>query len=123
MLATAILQYYTTPWLGRSWCSGDILFFDRDLDPSHNKMPMILYLNAKVTRREVARPSPVVARQPFPNESLFCLGVVLLELAYKAPLLTPRKPCDLENDQETRHWEFYTARRLATNVSSDMGIT
>lgn len=57
-------------------------------------MSMISYLNAKVTRREVARPGPVVARQPFPNKSLFCLGVVLLELAYEAPLITLRKPCD-----------------------------
>jgi len=56
-----------------------------------------------------------------PNFLLFGLGVVLLEIAYSAPLKSLQQPCDLENGIENQYTDFFTARRLVNSIGREMG--
>jgi len=56
-------------------------------------------------------PSRTLVRNPF----LFGLGVMLLEIAYEAPIQSLRKPADVgANGQNT---EYYTAGRVRLSAS------
>lgn len=51
--------------------------------------------------------------------SLSGLGVMLLEIAYEAPIQSLRKPADVDaNDQNT---EYYTADRVRLSASKLLG--
>lgn len=125
-LAVAVLHYHATPWLRVPWRSQDILFFngrtnprfppERDLDLSAP------HLNVKVTGSDdtaghVIQKSRSIVQDPI----LFRLGVVLLEIAYSAPLPSLQQPCDLEDGIEGAYTEFFTAQRLANSIGRELG--
>ena len=123
LLATAVLQYYATPWLTESWQSEDILFFGLEAaNPISSTSPVSPCLNVRVkapgnrVTQSSTNPHSLIR-----NQLLFRLGVVLLELAYKAPLPTLQQPCDLEVGKAAQYSEFFTARRLGELVSAKMG--
>ena len=123
-LALAVLQYYATPWLKIAWRSQDILFFrDRKeslITPGPNLSAP--YLNMKVVGGDGESADRMQAsRSLAPNPILFGLGIVLLEIAYSAPLKSLQKPCDLENGIQTQFTEFFTARRLTSSIGREMG--
>ncbi|KAF7514088.1 hypothetical protein GJ744_004413 [Endocarpon pusillum] len=123
-LATAVLQFYSTPWLRNSWGSSDVLF--QFQQPSSTgaiedlKEPFV----------DVSVRDPTIATNggqsttcyPFaPNDFLFGLGVMLLELAYQKPLRSMQQPCDVANSHDERHTLFFTAKRLSRLVSAKSG--
>ena len=123
LLATAILQYFATPWLTESWCSNDILFFDLETpNKVSDAFPTAPCLNVRVkaSNNRVTQ-SSTASHTLIRNQLLFRLGVVLIELAYKAPLHSLQQPCDLEEGKATRYSEFFTARRLGELVGTKMG--
>ena len=125
-LATAVLQYHSTPWLRISWRSQDIYFFGDELTSSQH-MPSIIspHFNVKVRgpcgqlSSAQTLPPHNLARNPL----LFSLGVVLLEIAHTSTMEMLRRPIDLDNGRENRYTEFFAARRLAKSAKTDMGAT
>jgi len=111
-LAVAVLQYYSTPWLKKSWRSEDIYFFTSSLTLPHLnvrvKGPCDQLSQAPMT------PPHSLARNPL----LFSLAVVLLEIAYKSKLDNLQSPVDLVDGPG--YTEFFVARRLATSAETDM---
>lgn len=123
-LALAVLQHYATPWLEIAWRSQDVLIFG---DPKVDMVTSGLdfgspHLNVKVSATEQRRTGKSGAsRSLAPNPLLFGLGVVLLEIAYLAPLRSLQQPCDLENGIENQYTDFFTARRLVSSIGREMG--
>ena len=126
VLATAVLQYHSTPWLRISWRSEDIYFFGNELISSQD-MPSITspHLNVKVKGPcgQLSRASTFPPHQLARNPLLFSLGVVLLEIAYTSTMAKLQRPIDLDNGPENRYTEFFAARRLAKCAKTDMGAT
>lgn len=127
LLSTAVLQFHATSWLGGRWRSEDVLFFY--VDPSTRGVEEIKSFNAPYMNVSVKGINGPLSRVPtFPttrsfvqNPLLFDLGVMLLELAFQAPLRQLQKPVDLENGQEDMHTEFFTAKRLCRS-SMQLGL-
>jgi hypothetical protein len=123
-LATAILQFYFTPWLRNSWSSSDVLF-QMQSPSSFGQIEELKEPFVDVSVRDLTvatsggRPS---ACYPFaPNDFLFGLGVMLLELAFQKPLRSMQKSCDVSNSQDERHTLFFTAKRMSRLVSAKSG--
>lgn len=144
-LAAAVLQYRSTPWLTDTWDSSQVLFlrsiredageenfspsFSAELKhPEHPNEPGIVTDNA---HRATSSAAPMTlnaetvakSRSTFSmarNASLFCLGVVLLEIGYGKSWSLLQE----ENLQEQRYaspliqpTDYSVAERLATSKS------
>ena len=82
------------------------------------------YLNSQIASPDNKPQTP--DQNPYclaPCEVLFRLGVMMLELAHKAPLDTLRLPCDLGGGSDARNVEFFAARRLSELIDSSMGCS
>lgn len=129
LLALAVLQYHSTPWLKREWQSQDIVFFGiRDFAEDPLRMP---YLKSRVQTQRNAADQQVTTsatgrdcsaathlRSPVRNYTLYSLGVILIELAYDSPLQDLKKPEDDQGDPHTLYW---TATRLGERVWRELG--
>ncbi|KAJ5151021.1 uncharacterized protein N7482_010273 [Penicillium canariense] len=114
-LATAVLYYHATPWLNKAWRSDDVHFFgshDSLLRHAQNVLP---YMTTTIQ----APNSSMQAQSQFSdyhyfirNPVLFGLGIMLLELAYQAPLGSLQEPVDLEKGTTPGFAEYFTAHRL-----------
>lgn len=127
LLAAAVLQFHSTPWLKGSWRSEDVLFFGVEpgaTEPTQATKFTAPYIDVSVTapNGSFSRPSTFPSRIFAPNPFLFGLGVMLLELAYETPIRNLMRPIDLDNGQEDQHTEFFVARRLSRSGSSQMGL-
>ena len=126
LLALAVLRFNSTPWLDNGLRSKDILFPDLlDVSPETVRMP---YLKSRVLIGEnqlVAGHSTINSqdrlnhpRSPVRNQTLYSLGVLLVELAYNSPLQ------DLqinEDDQGDPHTLYWAALRLGERVWRELG--
>ena len=126
-LATAVLQYNTTPWLNVSWTSRDILFFGiESKTPVHSRPDLKApHLNVKIkeTDRGLNQTSMSSARVAVRNRLLFNLGIMLIEVAYCETIQNLEQPCDLENGERNSLTEIFAARRLASSLGREMGAT
>ena len=126
ILATAVLQYHSTPWLRLSWRSKDVYFFGDELASSQD-MPSIIspHLNVKVKGpyEQVPCVSTFPPHNLARNPLLFSLGVVLVEIAHTSTIDNLQRPIDLDNGQENGYTEFFAARRLAKSPMKDVGPT
>lgn len=128
LLSVGVLQFHNTPWLTGGWRSQEVVFFnagDREaLQKSALPSP---YLNVPVTPTADLQPMSSSTNPSqgclAPNALLHSLGVVLLELAYEAPLHSLQKPCDRQGSEESRYTEFFAARRLGKTLGSALGST
>lgn len=129
LLSIGVLQFQDTPWLSSGgWRSQDVVFFNTgDLEALQKSALTTPYLNVPVTSMadvQSIRSSASPAKSCLaPNALLFSLGIVLLELAYEAPLHSLQEPCDLEGSEESRYTEFFAARRLSKTLGSVLGST
>lgn len=125
-LSVAVLQFHTTPWFESSWQSENICFFE---DRSRPGFPVVQlpHLIVHMTLDENnAGTSTILSRPPgntnlAPNNVLFTLGIMLLELAYNTPFHTLIVPDDLEVSPDKNAVQFFAARRLADNVGVHLG--
>jgi len=132
-LSQAVLRYHSTPWLNRNWRSQDIVFFgvqDSLQDPL--RVPSIrahvpIYTkmrSGKAVNQEVEvlqGPMDINGpnlRSPIRNQTLFSLGVMLIELAYNSPLSELQVPDDDQGDPHTLYW---TAVRLGDGLFRKLG--
>lgn len=124
LLSTALLQFHATSWLGGRWRSEDVLFFysTRGLEGIKSFNAPYMNVSVKSMNRPLSRvPTFPTTRSFVQNPLLFDLGVMLLELAFQAPLRHLQKPIDLDNGQEDMHTEFFTAKRLCRS-SMQLGL-
>ncbi|KAL9106671.1 MAG: hypothetical protein Q9227_008323 [Pyrenula ochraceoflavens] len=132
LLATAVLQFHATPWLKNSWRSQDILV-SKSLeghDPNglrQNELELeSLYTNVPIRCCESSdnctSAYPTYAFPP--NQFLFGLGSIMLEIAFEKPLRNLRKSSDLDQCLDVRHTDFFTAQRLSATdlASTEMGL-
>ena len=121
-LAQAVLRYHSTPWLPQHWRSRDVVFYGiNDLSQDMLSSP---YLKAKIctssaqvgatTSGENASPN----QSPIRNQLLFNLGVMLVELAYGAPLQELKEDDDDRGDSLTL---YHTATRLGSKLNQKCG--
>jgi len=128
LLAIAVLQYYSTPWLKDEWRSSDVLFFGIK-DPSHDPL-QTPYLNARFYQnagtsaaKHIAGKAPLSSNSLSiaPNAILYSLGITLIELGFDAPLSDLQQPEDLKDGLPNQYSEFWTAKRLGALVSKKLG--
>ena len=119
ILAITVLQLHNTPWIAQIWSCDDIVFFDAPKKYSLTSLPDLSapHFNAKISERHLQQSAtiPTIPRNPL----LFSLCVVLLELAFSSSLEHLQQPCDLGSGES--HENFFTASRLAKEMSSPMG--
>ena len=119
ILTVAVLQLHNTPWIGQCWSCNDILFSDAPKKYSITSLPDLSapHFKAMISERRLQQPAstPTIARNPL----LFSLCAVLIELAFASSLEHLQQPCDLESSES--HGNFFTASRLAKEMSSLMG--
>ena len=127
-LAQAVLRFHSTPWLTCEWRSQDITFFGiQDFEND----PFVPFLRTRVSVKSSSEDEQMATMQkalssritthvqtPAPNQTLFGLGVMLIELAYDSPLQGLQKPEDDKGDPYTLYW---TARRLVETLSRRLG--
>ena len=128
-LALAVLQFHSTPWLKREWQSQDVVFFGiQDFATDPLQMP---YLKSRVqTQRNTTDQRAMISatgnecsnvthlRSPVRNQTLYSLGVMLIELAYDSPLEDLKRPEDDQGDPHTMYW---AATRLGDRVWRELG--
>jgi hypothetical protein len=96
-LASSVLQLYKTPWLKDDWSDDDVYFVHRPGAPASTiyQHPFIYRkFSSQVATRCSTVQTPV--RRVIRNQTLFTLGVLLIELLYGMSIEELRIPRDLE---------------------------
>jgi hypothetical protein len=112
-LSSSILQLYSTSWLDDNWGSSEVFFVHRPGTPAASiyQHPFVyrglIPQAVKGTLPSQRKPSRVIR-----NQTLFTLGVLLLELWYGKPIEELQSASDL-NCQGTPGVAWCTAMRLA----------
>ena len=121
-LASSLLQVHNTPWLAESWGSPDVLFITKDDNPLLDK-PWFSRRFPSPTCTILPRQStgePLCAEVR--NQSIFALGVVLIELWFGKTLENLREMIDLGPRGEVNAiTEFATTRRLSEAIYREAG--
>ena len=121
-LTSSLLQLHNTPWLAESWGSPDVLFMTNDDDPLLDKPWLSRHFPSPtctiLPRQSTGQPLCAEVR----NQSMFALGVVLIELWFGKPLENLREMIDLGPHGEANAiTDFATTRRLSEAIYSDAG--
>lgn len=128
LLALAVLRYHSTPWLKSGWGSQDVVFFSNE-DFTCDPFPDPFLRSNIETRTSTTNQHLVLSnagshttvtqsRSPIRNQTLYNLGVMLVELAYDSPLKDLQRPEDDQGDSHTLYW---TATRLGDVVNRRLG--
>lgn len=114
-LSSSILQLYKTPWLNDDWDDEDVYFIQK---PGAD--PITVYEHPYVCR-EFTRPANATASQPqqpplrvIRNQTLYSLGLLLIELWYGQCIKQLRNPADL-NHQGSPGVAWCTAERIVND--------
>jgi hypothetical protein len=125
LLALGVLRFQSTPWVRETLNSGDIHFLVNELQAGSQEYsledPFIrIQLSRRTNNRRLTEKSK--AYQLSPNELLFNLGVILLELGYDAPLQYLSSTEDLKGGDTDASWytDFITARRLGKSAAREL---
>ncbi|KAL2071259.1 hypothetical protein VTL71DRAFT_12494 [Oculimacula yallundae] len=126
-LAEAVLQFHATPLLKGYWHSDDVIFF-RNGKPDDSASISSPHLNVQVgstkSPKSIAQDSQDVDNvtgHMIRNPYLFSLGVVLIELAFQAPLRSLYNTRELNTGQFSALSDFIVASRLSKTISSSLG--
>lgn len=97
-LSSSVLQLYKTPWLSDNWGEQDVYFVDRNgaLDPSIYEFPYV----ARDLSSAVATPASQTQQQKhriIRNQTLYTLGILLIELWYGQPIAKLQIAADLDS--------------------------
>jgi hypothetical protein len=120
-LAMAVLSYHATPWLKNSWNSKEVFLYGTDATTVGPMNGPYIDVSVKGQHGPLSRASALPCRTFAPNSFMFGLGVMLLELAFEAPLRTMQRPIDSNGDQDERYIEFFIAKRLSKIASRQLG--
>ena len=120
-LALGVLRLHDTPWLGRRWGCDDVTLIHQD-GKLLAKYPIVSTHLGQAPMPKLACPAKQAYFAPSRNDSLFALGVVLIELCMREPFDQLSAPEDLTQDS-TKHAasDFLTATRLLDEVYDRAG--
>lgn len=123
-LASSVLQLHETPWLEEQWGRETIFFVNRTGKPQYDQ-PFV----SQRFRGAVQPAASVVPHRMgriIRNQTLYALGVALIELYYRKPIAELRQDVDgpqkTGNASEDLLTEFNTADRLAEDLLSEAGL-
>ena len=127
-LACTVLQLHPTPWLDERWSSENILMLREPQDATKEALlePYIAKAFAPDASSDAQLQSKSLGhagrRICIRNESLFALGLVLLELAYNKPLKEFWQPVDLGEDGNPNAFtDISVAVRLESTLEREVG--
>lgn len=121
-LSACVLRLYDTPWLGRQWGRNEITLF--------KKGSKVLAEYPFVSARMLAVPSLTAASghvyfqsgPAIPNETVFALGILLIELCLRQPFDQLILPSELNADGSKNPMSDYCAAlRLLDQVDDTAG--
>jgi len=125
LLALGVLRFQSTPWVRETFNSGDIHFLVNELRAGSQEYsledPFLrIQLPRETSNRRLTEKNK--AYQLSPNELLFNLGVILLELGYDAPLQYLSSTEDIKGGDTDASWytHFFTARRLGKCAAREL---
>ena len=107
ILASTALQLHNTPWIHKKWGKQDIRFHNGDVDHPHISKT---FTKDAIEVKDVTKPSWT----PIRNDSIFNLGVLLLELSYGKSLDSFRT-----HEDPPIFTEYAIASRLVTGLSEE----
>ncbi|RYP64022.1 hypothetical protein DL769_006802 [Monosporascus sp. CRB-8-3] len=116
-LSSSVLQLHETPWLHENWGKDDILFIKRSEKTAYHH-PFVSHGIGREGQRSSTSTPPWI-RRIIRNQTLYALGVSLIELWYGKPMSQLHKPEDGPlGDSMT---EFNTADRLVDELYNEAG--
>jgi hypothetical protein len=120
-LAIGLLRLHGTPWLDKQWGRREITFFSNGGRVLVEHPFLSTKLDASSTH-----PSPGIYFTPsaaIRNESLFALGIILIELCLHRPFEDLLLPADLNADG-TKHatTEYCAALRLLDTITGEASL-
>lgn len=96
-LASSVLQLYNTPWLDEQWSDNDVYFIHRPgLSMAKVFEHPFVYRKLSSTGSNHASSTQGGACRVIRNQSLFTLGILLIELLYGKSIEDLQSPRDLE---------------------------
>jgi hypothetical protein len=122
-LASSVLQLHETPWLEETWGKDSIFFLNRTGKTQYDQ-PFVSHQ----IKQAILSSVPTVPSQMsciIRNQTLYALGVALIELYYRKPIAELHQ--DMDGPQNTGNalfdlmTEFKTADRLAEALLSEAG--
>ncbi|KAL8791922.1 MAG: hypothetical protein Q9195_005498 [Heterodermia aff. obscurata] len=119
---------FCKPWLPDTWGKRDIIFPNNEGDNYHS----IVIQTPLITKHFSAPTSTAPSRQPTDsiglpspevrNQSIFALGIILIELWYNRPIENLRITEDFDKNGEVNQiTDFATARRLTEEIYREAG--
>ena len=119
LLAISVLQFQGTPWLQGGWRSHDIAFLGVTVDTLQQKGTLTSpYLKIQFPRESFIETLPIV-----PNNTLFGLAIVLLELGFETLFQSLHREEDFQYGNEAMHPELFAAQRLLGPIQRKLGLT
>ena len=122
-LASNVLQLHETPWLDENWGKDDIVFIQRSEQTIYDQ-PFVLQRFGQANRPP-SHSVPPSMRRIIRNQTLYALGVSLIELWYGRAISELRKPEDgplgTGNAQIDPMTEWNTVDRLVDELYSEAG--
>ena len=122
-LGSTMLQLHSTPWLDR-WKKQDILYFN---EPGGDMVQALVQpyisrpFSSNMSRDGATVASNTRAAPAFaPNETLFTLGVILIEIAYNKTIEALAEPS--EKAPMAAVTQYLTAIRIRKEIGTKMGL-
>ena len=116
------------PWLPDTWGKRDIIFPNHEGDDQPSIVVQIPLIAKHFSAPECTVPSRQLAESiglPSPevrNQSIFALGIILIELWYNRPIECLRITEDFDKNGEVNQiTDFATARRLTEEIYREAG--
>jgi hypothetical protein len=120
LLTLAVLRFRSTPWLENNLRSSDIHFLETKAKGVNQPLPSHApCLQARLAKRRNNAQKALSLSQ---NETMFNLGVILLELGYDAPLQYLRQEEDIQGGASS-YTDFFTAKRLGLSAVRELDST
>jgi hypothetical protein len=112
-LASGVIQLHKTPWMNDIWKQNDVLFVLRPGTPQSTlyEHPFVYRELCQTTTQQATNTSSAANSRVIRNQTLYILGIVLIELCYGRNLQAFQEPEDLQCDG-TPGVEWCTADRL-----------
>ncbi|KAF2121309.1 hypothetical protein BDV96DRAFT_627668 [Lophiotrema nucula] len=122
-LASSVLQLHETPWLGENWSKDNIFFINRSDKTIYDHPFVSQHFNQPDPASQNRVPSSI--SRIIRNQTLFALGVSLIELWYGKALQELHKSedgaCDTGDPRIDLMTEYCTADRVVDELYSEAG--
>jgi hypothetical protein len=127
LLALAVLQFHGTKWLPENWSSNHVRYIGSDDPPGPGTLADLPCFNAKlgtppIKSRQIQY-SNITTSSLAANETLFNLGIVLIELGYYTPFESLSKNSGPQIGTNSPVADLFAARRLGESVHKKLNMT